>query len=207
MMITKEVFIQEIQILDDDAKKRIFIQKYFFSGRPIVFKTDSDYFEFKRKIAEHFEINHYDIFIVGSSKLGFSPYKLTDFNYDSDIDVVIANEKLFDYFFGIVCEYQYQIKSSKIRLDTKQLNSYHRFIKYLVMGWMRPDLLPVNTKDFELLRKEWDSFFDSISYNKSEVGNYKVKGGLFKNLSFAERYYLTTIDGIQAKLITNGKTN
>lgn len=199
-MITKEEFKKQIIDLDNRDKKRIFIQKFFFNGLPIVLKTESDYFEFKRAISQNFIVNHYDVFIVGSSKLGFSPYKLTDFNYNSDIDVVIANEKLFDSFFEIVCEYQYSIKKNIIRLDSEQLRKYHKFIKYFVMGWMRPDLIPTNSKDFESIRKKWDVFFDSLSYGKSEVGNYKVKGGLFKNLSYAERYYLTTIDEIQAKL-------
>jgi hypothetical protein len=200
-MISLEVFKQEIAELIDDDKKRIFTQKYFFSGLPIIFNSnESDYFEFKRKISQHFKVNHYDIYIVGSSKLGFSPYKLTEFNLNSDVDVVISNEKLFDYFFEITCQYQYKIRQNIIRLDNSQLKSYDKFIKYFMMGWMRPDLIPTNSNDFKLIRDEWDNFFKSLSYGKSEVGNYKVKGGLFKNLFFAERYYLTTIDEIRTKL-------
>ena len=201
-MISKENFIVEIKNLSTVEQKLIFTQKYFFSGLPFLFNNDEiGYFDFKNRVSNHFKVNHYDIFIVGSSKLGFSPYKLTDFNYNSDVDVVIANEKLFDYFFKIVCDYQYLLKNNEIRLDRIQMKSYEKFLKYFVMGWMRPDLIPTNSTDFKKIRSEWDNFFHSISYSKSEAGNYKIKGGLFKNMSFAETYYLTTIREIQSKNI------
>jgi hypothetical protein len=65
---------------------------------------------------------------------------------------------------------------------------------------MRPDLLPQNTNDFKELKMEWDDFFKSISHAKSEVGNYIVKAGLFKNQKYAEKYYRSSIDEITSKL-------
>jgi hypothetical protein len=67
---------------------------------------------------------------------------------------------------------------------------------------MRPDLLPSNSTEFKEIREQWDNFFKTISYGNSEVGNYKVKAGLFKNQSYAEKYYKSSIDQIQ-KIITN----
>jgi hypothetical protein len=75
-----------------------------------------------------------------------------------------------------------------------------KFIRYLSTGWMRPDLLPSNTIEFEKIRHEWDEFFRNISYGKSEVGNYKVKAGLFKSQRYAEKYYRSSIGNVQNKI-------
>lgn len=40
---------------------------------------------------------------------------------------------------------------------------------YLIKGWMRPDKLPTSFQ-IDLLKTEWFDFFESISYEKSEVG-------------------------------------
>jgi hypothetical protein len=68
------------------------------------------------------------------------------------------------------------------------------------MGWMRPDLLPQNSNEFKDLKQNWDDFFNSISHSKSEVGNYIVKGGLFKSYYYAEKYYRSSIEEISKKL-------
>lgn len=82
-------------------------------------------------------------------------------------------------------------------LRKDQYNQYVKFLKYFSTGWMRPDLLPQNTIEFKEIRENWDDFFKNISYGKSEVGNYKVKAGLFKNQYFAEKYYKQSISNLQ----------
>lgn len=65
---------------------------------------------------------------------------------------------------------------------------------------MRPDLLPSNTVEFIKMREQWDDFFKTISYGKSEVGNYKVKAGLFKNQAYAEKYYKSSLSQLQKEI-------
>jgi len=199
--VTKEEYQVEIKNLKSEDEKKIFTQKNYFHGIPTVFNTrENEYYYFRKRIADNFKIEFYEVLIVGSSKFGFSPYKFTDFTLDSDIDVVLFNERLFDEYFELISEYQYLIKKQVIRLNSKQLKDYFRFIKYFIRGWMRPDLLPQNTNDFKELKKNWDDFFKSISHSKSEVGNYIVKAGLFKNQKYAEKYYRSSIDDISTKL-------
>ncbi len=45
---------------------------------------------------------------------------------------------------------------------------------------MRPDKLPTSFQ-VNFLKSEWFDFFESISNRNSEVVNYKVAAGLFKN--------------------------
>lgn len=179
-MVNIEDYKAEIVGISNDDEKRIFTQKYFFHGTPAVFETlENDYYSFRKKIADQFEISFFEVIIVGSAKFGFSPYKFTKFSFDSDIDVVLFNERLFERFHELISEYQYQLRTQKIRLNENQYRKYIKFLKYFIMGWMRPDLLPQNTIEFNEIKQNWDEFFKSISHSKSEVGNYIVKGGAF----------------------------
>ncbi len=199
--MTKEEYKQELFRINTDYDKTVFIQKYYFDGSPYIFwERDGEYYHFKKRIADNFEIEYTNINIVGSARFGFSPYKFTDFTFDSDIDVAIYNESLFDKFFDLISDYAYLIKSRVILLRKNQYNQYIKFIKYFSTGWMRPDLLPVNTTEFKRLREEWDDFFKSISYGNSEVGNYKVKAGLFKSQYYAEKYYKYSVEQLIKRL-------
>nr|WP_294860504.1 hypothetical protein [uncultured Fluviicola sp.] len=199
--MTKENYKLEIKNLENDDQKKIFTQKNYFHGLPHVFSgREDEYYYFRKRIADQFEIEFYEVMIVGSSKFGFSPYKFTEFTFDSDIDVVMYNEKLFDKFFELISEFQYRIKNHSIRLNREQYRKYMKFINYFVRGWMRPDLLPQNTNVFIELKQNWDDFFKSISHAKSEVGNYVVKAGLFKNQHYAEKYYRSSIEEITKKI-------
>ena len=200
-MVTLEEFKAEIQKLQNEDEKKIFTQKHFFHGIPAVFnERENDYYQFRKRIADNFQIGFYEVIIVGSSKFGFSPYKFTGFSLESDIDVVLINERLFDSFYDLISDYQYKIRLHKMRLTNDQFAKYQKFLRYFIMGWMRPDLLPQNSNEFKELKQKWDDFFKSISHSKSEVGNYIVKGGLFKSHSYAEKYYRSSLEAVSNKL-------
>lgn len=71
---------------------------------------------------------------------------------------------------------------------------------------MRPDMLPVQIKN-RAIKNEWFEFFKSISYGKSSVGDYKVAGGLFKNYSYLEEYYIESLMKINKINNNYGKAN
>lgn len=205
--MTAEEYKIELLKLNNHEERTKFVQRLYFNGTPFVFKDrDGEFYEFSKVIADNFNINYTDVNIVGSSRFGFSPYKFTDFTYESDIDVTICNEKLFEIFFELISDYTYKIRYREILLRQDQYNKYIKFIKYFTTGWMRPDLLPVNSNEFKEIQEKWDNFFLTISYGKSQVGNYKVKGGLFKNQTYAEKYYKSSIGELQKNLktINNG---
>ena len=184
-----------------------FVKKYFFHGTPYIFQgRESDYFEFRNRVANNFGIGFHEVFIVGSAKFGFSYFKETPFDYDSDIDVVIVNERLFEDYYGKICDYQYQLDRMYKSIDLKETQTYSEFLKYLVKGWMRPDKLPASFK-VDLLKREWFNFFNSISHNKSEVGNYKVAGALYKNYNYLEKYYLKNMEVYYQNLISKQNEN
>lgn len=192
--MTRDDFNHNLAPCETFELKLQFVQKFLFHGIPHVFQgRENDYFEFRNRIANMFNIGFHEVFIVGSAKLGFSFYKDTKFTYDSDIDVVIVNEKLFEEFYLKITDYQYQLDRLYKTVNLRELKVYAEFLRYLVKGWMRPDKLPTSFQ-VNLLKSEWFDFFESISYEKSEVGNYKVAAGLFKNYNYLEKYYTKSIE-------------
>ena len=206
-MKTLESYNDEISKLDSAEKQCLFVQKYLFHGIPYVFGDDEGrYFDFRNRIAQHFNIGFHEVFIVGSAKLGFSPYKNTEFSFNSDIDVVLVNEDLFENYYQKISEYQYQFDDAKSVVRENEVLMYNEFLRYLVKGWMRPDKLPFSFQ-IKLLKDEWFEFFRSISNGNSEVGNYGVKAGLFKNYRYLEKYYAKGISDYYKKINYYGKTN
>ncbi len=187
--MTLDDYNNEISKLDSTEKQCLFVQKYLFHGIPCVFEDNEEkYFDFRNRIAQHFNIGFHEVFIVGSAKLGFSPHKNTEFSFDSDVDVVLVNESLFEDFYRKIREYQYQFDDARSVVRDNEILMYNDFLRYLVKGWMRPDKLPISFQ-VKLLKNEWFEFFNSISNGQSEIGNYKVNGGLFKNYEYLEKYY------------------
>jgi hypothetical protein len=110
--MTIEEYRAELLKLSTDNERTTFIQRNFFNGTPYVFLSrDSDYYDFSKRIADNFNINYSDVNIVGSSRFGFSPYKFTVFSYESDIDVTICNENLFEQYFELISDYTYKLRS------------------------------------------------------------------------------------------------
>jgi len=200
--MTKEELQDIIKDADSEEQRLRFVQKHLFHGLPQVFNGNEEgYFDFRNKIAEKFQISFHEVFIVGSAKLGYSYFKNTYFDYDSDIDVVIVNEKLFDRFFYQIADYQYQLDRAYKTIDIREQKMYNQFLQYLVKGWMRPDKLPTSFQ-IEVLKTEWFEYFATLSYGRSEVGNYKVAAGLFKNYDFLSKYYTRTVEDARDKLKT-----
>lgn len=206
--MTKEEFEIELSKSKTEEERRVFIKKYFVHGLPVVFKdNEGGYFDFRHRIANKFEVDFNEVFIVGSAKLGFSIIKNTSFSLESDIDVVIINSQLFDFYHKAICEYQYQLDRYGKTITVGENEQYSKFLTYFMKGWIRPDLLPTSF-EIEILRTKWFNYFKSISNGKSEVGNYKVNGGLFKDTFFFENYHLKTVNRIYEKItLENGKTN
>ncbi|WP_313421865.1 hypothetical protein [Moraxella sp. CTOTU49803] len=192
--MNRDECLDMIKGLDTQDKRINFVSKYLFHGTPHVFSNrEEEYFEFRNRIATKFDISFHEVFIVGSAKLGFSYHKEKLFDYDSDIDVVMVNNKLFEKFYSQICDYQYKMDKNHRIVSNLEKSTYYEFMRYLIKGWMRPDKLPTSFQ-IDLLRTEWFDFFESISNEKSEVGNYKVAAGLFKDYSYLYKYYSQGIE-------------
>lgn len=177
-----------------------FCQQSVLHGTPHVFiEREDDYFAFKNRICDQLNVHHTEVFIVGSAKLGFSPIKETEFSYDSDIDVAIVSSVLWEEVFALGVKLEYAVRNSTISMHKTQWQDYHRFLRYGAMGWVRPDLIP-NKPPMRDFKQRWFDFFSSVSYGKSEVGDYKVSAGLFRNQAVLEQYTTNSLGNVRDKL-------
>lgn len=193
-------FLETLAATSDESEVLDLCRRSSLHGTPEIFNNrENDYYNFRKRIAQKFDINFHEIFITGSAKLGFSPYKLKIFDYDSDIDVAIISSDLYERIMLSIHSYQMGLRDNRKAVSTDELKNYHKFLEYGAIGWMRPDLLPTSFRVSEL-KREWFDFFDSISHGKSEVGNYKVTAGAFKSYLHLEKYTLSGLNSLRTKL-------
>lgn len=199
-MEDKSITLEEFQALiqqvkEDDAILHL-ARKYMLHGIPYVFcNNENAYYDFRNRIADHFEISYRDVYIVGSAKLGFSYFRGTPFTLDSDIDVAIVNAALFESYMKCICEFQYEYNKT-VRLTYDEYKKYNKFLSYLAKGWFRADKLPHKDILGEMQDK-WFDYFRTLSYGNSEVGNYEVTCGLYKGYFYLEKYITNSIKQLQ----------
>lgn len=187
-------FFSELEQKNTDEDVLDLCRKHVLHGTPHVFYSrDEEYYEFRKRIANKFRIPFNEIYITGSGKLGFSPFKNKVFDYDSDIDVAIVSGSLFDEIMSEISSYQMRLRQNRDVIHINELKMYHSFLEYTALGWIRPDKLPLAFQ-MKAIKDDWFEFFKSISYGKSEVGNYKVSAGVFKSYQHLEDY---TLEGIK----------
>lgn len=190
-------FLLELEEIREEKNLLDFCRRKMLHGTPHVFSNNEDgYYAFRRRIAAEFEVGFHEVFIVGSAKLGFSPRKGKEFDLDSDIDVAIVSEKLFDEIMINIYNYQMQLRENRRAVTDNELKVYHKFLEYCAMGWIRPDKLPTSFRVDEL-KQNWFDFFNSISHGKSEVGNYQVSAAVFKGYTFLEGYILSDMNTLR----------
>ncbi|MBR5651141.1 MAG: hypothetical protein IKW93_02845 [Bacteroidales bacterium] len=192
-MIPKKDLLEQISASESYEEYLKIARKHVIHGTPFVFKdNDEEYYEFRDSIAKHFKIGFHEVLILGSAKLGYSYHKDSEFSSESDIDVALVNEELFESYYINICNYQYDLESGKVTPRLEERKEFNQFIHYLIKGWMRPDMLPERLK-IRSMKEDWFEFFKSISYDNCPAGNYKVSGGLFKNYYYLEKYYTESL--------------
>ncbi len=166
------------------------MNKYLLFGVPYIYKDDENtYFELKEELSKHFAIQQTQIYIVGSSKLGFSisPYKrFKTIDDDSDIDIAIIDEKLFDKYWKDV----YSINIGLLSRSEEDDRRYKKFVDYFFKGWVRPDFLPGK------MSKEWFEYFKGL-YGKY---NRKVAVGIYRDNEFFMGYHRNNIKKIREEI-------
>ena len=193
-------YLTDLAATDDDEGLLEFCRRRNLHGTPAVFNGDEDaYYAFRRRIADEFQVEFHEVFISGSAKLGFSPFKRRAFDLDSDIDVAIVSAELYDRMMSYIHSFQMALRGNRKAVSERELGMYHKFLEYSAIGWIRPDLLPTSFRVQEL-KRSWFSFFESISHGHSEVGNYKVSGGAFKSYSHLESYTLSGLQSLRSRI-------
>ncbi len=144
----------------------------------------------RRRLAEVYstDLDDVGVYIVGSAKLGFSISKkhqkdgsgslpkFRPFRAESDIDIAVISEGIFNAVWADLSRYAYT--STYLPWRSGKLGHY------LVHGWLRPDHFPTAR-----LRRcnDWWDLFDSLS-QEQRFGRRRVRGGLFYSLDDLMHY-------------------
>lgn len=174
-----QAFCSDLPNLTDD----IVVQKYITFGESYVLPTDK-YFGLKYEIARRFTLHPSQVVMVGSGKLGFSikPTKrYTPFGDESDLDIAIISETLFNELWSSVFDYWRNNAAHFWATETQ-------FKEYLFRGWIRPDFLPLSTKR----SYQWFEFFRQLTLT-GKFGPYKINAGVYKSWWYLERYQQTAV--------------
>lgn len=163
------------------------LDRYYYSGGAAVL-MESQTAELRRTIAAHHEVPMRDVILVGSAKLGFTVTTKKDrpifseFGNDSDIDVAIVSERLYERYWRIAYRYW---------AETGDWSRVERFRKYMFRGWFRPDLLPAG-EDYPEQKAWWD-FLLSLQASGT-FGPYKIRVGVYHDEFFWESYASSAFD-------------
>ena len=95
-------------------------------------------------------------------------------------------------------------RKARATVQEEELKTYHEFLEYTAMGWIRPDKLPISFQ-MKAIKKDWFDFFESISNGKSPVGNYKVSAGVFKSYGHLEDYIVSGLKDIRNRNLVGKK--
>jgi predicted nucleotidyltransferase len=158
------------------------VNSYILANNPICFDGKNNIvYELRKMLSDHFEVHLKNIEIVGSAKLGISlnpsPKRYgKKFGKDSDIDLVIVSNELFDIAWHELIK-----REDKLFGEEEKIFSCYKDIP---MGIISPNKLPIQME----FSKKWWGIFESLSSN-AKFENRKIRGRLFKDWWFVEKYY------------------
>lgn len=155
----------------------------------------------RQRIGHHFGLKAAEVMIVGSAKIGFSlmPNRkrpaFTPFSEDSDVDVAIVSDTLFDRIWKECLQFWhgsgYSDASGYWSSRGKDFRAYH------FRGWMRPDKLP--SEGGYNYANEWFDFFRTLIVERA-AGDYRITGGVYRERYFLQMYQQIAIEDCRARV-------
>ena len=198
-MLSEEKIKQHMDLFKQDCinkslSSQYIVQKYLCHGSSLIISDDT-LFILKHEISCYFGTHPNEVILTGSCKLGFSiePSKqFKYFNEESDIDIAIISNDLFEKFWEELLEFNINI----ISRSQKEQNNYFKFIDYLFRGWIRPDKFPFNYDK----KSQWFEFFNDLTSQIYPFGEHKITAGIYKNFKTFELYNIKNIERVRNEL-------
>jgi hypothetical protein len=210
----KNVSAESLQRLVCSIDSHDVLAKVFIlEGTPYVFETSPmKYMIFREQVADRFDVGYQDVCIVGSAKLGFSPSPIKygkSFAEESDVDVVIISEEMFDRGTLRLFEVLNQTGPAPSRAGDHRRNSPGVTAEdwELIKGGIRnyvyqnfnPGLLPpddpLRVEVFSKIRSTAPLFMAL----EPKVFVSKIRCRFFRNWKAAEGYYSNTLRQLARK--------
>jgi hypothetical protein len=163
------------------------LRRRIVTGPAYVYPNHDHRYELCEAVADKLSVHPAKVLIVGSAKLGFSiapDKRYRHFGDTSDIDVVVVDSALFDRIWVEIH------KTIESRVTWPNRN---QFAKYLLRGWIRPDLFPAVSGD--LVGDWWDMFV-----TLSKAAGIKVAGAVYRDWYFLEAYQIRALNDCRSDL-------
>lgn len=189
---------EEFQVVLMNSPIEAVVEEYVFGGTPHVFRENPETLDVLfNHLSGALEISEQNMTIVGSAKIGFSlsPDAFPrQFSEQSDIDVLIVDESLFDKFWMAMLGWHYPRKGFDLGTWDNRWVKERR--KDLYWGWFRPDKvrfkglsLPNILKPLRDISTLWFDSFQSLS-RYPQFANREVSGRLYRTWDHALLYHV-----------------
>jgi hypothetical protein len=172
------------------------LQDYVFSGDPYAFRDQPNaLLKLRSHVSSTLKVDEKNIVVVGSAQIGFSlspdnfPRWFTD---QSDIDVVVVDERLFDIVWHTLLQWHYPRRQRLPRGDWAWASSRR---KELYWGWFVPNeirfdglSLPSALKPIRDCSTLWFNTFQSLT-DYPEFSKREVNGRLYRTWQHVRLYH------------------
>lgn len=173
------------------------VREQLFEGVPFVFRDQPAAYDLlRRHLSRELNVQPLSITIVGSGRLGYSlnpSHPGQPILETSDIDILIADEKLFDRFWQLMLKWRYPWHM-KHWPDAERAWGV-RHLENFIAGYSDPHGIRFARLGFRRYRTQlldfsyrWFSAFKAAG-NYPELAGREFKGRLYRSWSFATKYH------------------
>lgn len=189
------------------------VREYVFQGVPYVFRNQPAALTLlKQHLHSTLGLSEQDVTIVGSAKIGFSlsPDNFSRaFSDDSDVDVLVVNEKLFDLVWMTILKWHYPRRIENLGgRDAKWARERRQDLYW---GALFPDKIRFEGLSFPDVLKPlrdtstaWFNAFRSLS-QYSEFVSRDISGRLYRSWDHALLYQMDGLQKIREIVLTTKK--
>jgi hypothetical protein len=189
------------------------VKDYLFEGLPYAFRdTPHTMYALRDSLSKKLEILPETAIVIGSAKTGFSLSPDTafrQFSDESDIDVLVVNEKLFDEIWQIVLRWHYPRRIQGLGGMDAPWNRSRR--RELYWGWLVPYRIkyegisfPEVLKPLRDISTAWFNAFRGLS-EIPELSRRDVHGRLYRSWEHATLYHLDGLRQIKEIVVETNK--
>lgn len=186
----------------------VIVSEHILEGAPYVFR---DHPETLQRLREHLTkalgVSEKSILIVGSGRIGFSLSPDTfphQFSEDSDIDVIVYDEELFDKIWMAILRWHYPSRYAELRHPSLDWAGKRK--KDIYWGWLQPDkiqydglVFPNSLKPLRDISTRWFNAFQSLTVYEG-LSKWTISGRLYRTLEHARLYHLEGLRRIKESL-------
>jgi hypothetical protein len=189
------------------------IREYIFEGLPYVFRETPPLMETLRDhLCNDLGVSDESTIVIGSAKIGFSlspDNVFRQFSDESDIDVLVVDERIFDDIWKIILKWHYPRRIRGLGGADESWGRRRR--RDLYWGWFVPDKIkyeglsfPEVLKPLRDISTAWFNAFRSLS-RVPEFSRRNITGRLYRTWDHALLYHADGLRQIKENLTQTKK--